>query len=161
MKTRRGCPRQPKNASFPGQMRWSLICASSEAHLSLTSSRVDTRIGNQLVTVVAARPVTSPQPSGVCIHDGREDASDRDERSVFVAADRRLCASKSVLQSGGSSSRSLHMPTQPLKRSSPPPSLIAYGTNFSSSFPPHLLLLKRPPHFSSQPFPSRRALPAH
>jgi len=42
MKTRRGCPRHPKKAAFPGHMRWSLIWASSEAHLSLGSSRMDT-----------------------------------------------------------------------------------------------------------------------
>jgi len=43
MKTRRGCPRHPKKAAFPGHMRESLIWASSEAHLSLGSIRMDTR----------------------------------------------------------------------------------------------------------------------
>ena len=42
MKTRRGCPRHPKKAAFPGHMRESLIRASSEAHLSLGSSTMDT-----------------------------------------------------------------------------------------------------------------------
>jgi len=44
MKIRRGCPRHPKKAAFPGHMRGSLIWASSEAHLSLGSSRMDTSI---------------------------------------------------------------------------------------------------------------------
>jgi len=42
MKTRWGCPRHPKKAAFPGHMRGCLIWASSEPHLSLGSSRIDT-----------------------------------------------------------------------------------------------------------------------
>jgi len=42
MKTRRGCPRHPKKAAFPGHMRGILISPPSEPHLSLGSSRIET-----------------------------------------------------------------------------------------------------------------------
>jgi len=46
MKTRRGCPRHPKRAAFPGHMR--LIWTWPEAHLNLGTRRVDTRSGYRM-----------------------------------------------------------------------------------------------------------------